>query len=135
MVASRATSAVPVSEGLTATQRLASNIAWTVAWEPPEREFIGRQAIEPERGQCPHKLTGIVMRDKGILRHGQVVTTSAGDGIITSGTYSPTLEYSIALARVPKEATGDCQVDIRGKMKSAQIVKPPFVRNGKSLLD
>jgi len=63
------------------------------------------------------------------------VTTSAGDGIITSGTYSPTLQLSIALARVPKNATGDCQVDIRGKLKQAKIVKPPFVRFGKILTD
>ena len=51
--------------------------------------------------------------------------------VITSGTYSPTLEYSIALARVPKKATGDCEVDIRGKRKTAMLCRPPFVRNGK----
>ena len=118
-----------------ATSPLASNIAWTVAWNPPERNFIGRAAIEPERGRTPMQLKGLIMQDKGILRHGQRVTTSAGDGIITSGTYSPTLSYSVALARVPKDATGECQVDIRGKMKAARIVKPPFVRHGKVLVD
>jgi aminomethyltransferase len=117
------------------TSPLASNIGWTIAWEPAERDFIGRGAIEPQRGNCPMKLTGLVMQDKGILRHGQVVTTSAGDGIITSGTYSPTLSYSVALARVPKGAVGDCEVDIRGKQKSARIVKPPFVRRGKVLVE
>ncbi|GIS18778.1 MAG: hypothetical protein CM15mP120_06940 [Pseudomonadota bacterium] len=70
------------------------------------------------------------MRDKGILRHGQAVFTAAGEGLITSGTYSPSLEYSIALARVPKAASGDCEVDIRGSVK-ATLCKPPFVRNGK----
>ena len=117
------------------TSPLASNIGWTITWDPQTREFIGRGAIEAERGKCPHKLSGIVMRDKGILRHGQVVTTSAGNGIITSGTYSPTLQYSIALARVPRQADGDCQIEIRGKMKAAKIVKPPFVRHGKALVD
>jgi len=117
------------------TSPLASNIGWTVAWQPAERAFIGRSAIEPQRGNCPTKLTGLIMRDKGILRHGQEVTTSAGSGIITSGSYSPTLEFSIALARVPKDAEGQCQVEIRGKAKAAQIVKPPFVRNGKALVD
>jgi len=117
------------------TSPLASNLAWTIAWHPEERQFVGRGAIEPERGNCPTKLTGLVMQDKGILRHGQLVTTSAGDGIITSGTYSPTLQLSIALARVPKNATGDCQVDIRGKLKQAKIVKPPFVRFGKILTE
>ncbi len=114
---------------------LASNIAWTIAWQPAERNFIGRAAIEPQRGKHPEKLTGLIMREKGVLRHGQVVTTNAGNGIITSGTFSPTLGFSIALARVPRDARGECQVDIRGKAKQATIVKPPFVRNGASLLD
>lgn len=117
-----------------ATSPLASNIGWTIAWEPATRDFLGRAAIEPERKSYAQKLTGLVMHDKGVLRHGQVVTTSAGDGIITSGTFSPTLGYSIALARLPKAASGDVQVDVRGKQKRAQIVKPPFVRNGKILV-
>ena len=116
------------------TSPLASNIAWTIAWQPAERQFIGRSAIEPLRGRSPSKLVGLILQDKGVLRHGQVVTTSAGDGIITSGSYSPTLENSIALARVPGTAAGACQVDIRGKMKAALIVKPPFVRNGQILV-
>lgn len=73
------------------------------------------------------------MRDKGILRHGQAVHTNAGAGVITSGTYSPTLAYSIALARVPKQATGECEVDIRGTRKKAVLCKPPFVRNGTAM--
>jgi aminomethyltransferase len=80
------------------------------------------------------KLTGLIMKDKGVLRHGQVVTTSAGNGIITSGTFSPTLGFSIALARLPRAASGVCEVDIRGKTKAAEIVKPPFVRHGKNLV-
>jgi glycine cleavage system T protein (aminomethyltransferase) len=117
------------------TSPLASNIGWTIAWQPMQREFVGRAAIEPQRGQSPMKLTGLLLQDKGILRHGQVVTTSAGDGIITSGSYSPTLERSIGLVRVPAAAKGACKVDIRGKLKAAHIVKPPFVRNGKILVD
>ncbi|MEQ9450350.1 MAG: glycine cleavage system aminomethyltransferase GcvT [Pseudomonadales bacterium] len=112
------------------TSPLASNIGWTIAWEPP-RDFIGRQAIEAEREQPQAKLTGLVMRDKGVLRHGQTVVTEAGKGVITSGTFSPTMGCSIALARLPADANGDCQVDIRGKLKKATIVQPPFVRNGK----
>ncbi len=113
------------------TTPLESNIAWTVTWVPEDRAFIGRSAIEPLRGQSPRKLTGLILRDKGVLRHGQVVHTDAGDGVITSGTFSPTMECSIALARVPAGAEGECTVDIRGKEKKAEIVKPPFVRNGK----
>ena len=117
------------------TSPLASNIGWTIAWDPADRDFIGRSAIEPERGQNEQKLTGLLLQDKGVLRHGQVVTTPAGDGIITSGTFSPTMGASIALARIPRAAKGDCQVDIRGKLKQARIVKPPFVRNGKILVE
>lgn len=113
------------------TSPLASNIGWTIAWQPDDRDFFGRAAISRERGQCPQKLTGLVMREKGVLRHGQTVITSAGEGVITSGTFSPTMQCAIALARIPAEATGECQVDIRGKQKNATIVKPPFVRNGK----
>ncbi len=115
------------------TSPLASNIAWTIAWEPQEREFIGRQALTAERQHNDQKLTGLIMRDKGILRHGQVVHTDVGPGVITSGTYSPSLEYSIGLARVPKAASGECAVDIRGKRKIATLCKPPFVRNGKEM--
>ena len=114
-----------------ATSPLASNVGWTIAWEPEDREFIERQALSAERQSNDRKLTGLIMRDKGILRHGQAVFTAAGQGLITSGTYSPSLEYSIALARVPKAASGDCEVEIRGKRKKATLCKPPFVRNGK----
>ena len=113
------------------TSPLASNIGWTIAWEPNERDFIGRSAIEGERDSYPMKLTGLVMREKGVLRHGQKVITLEGEGVITSGTFSPTMECAIALARIPAGASGECQVDIRGKQKNATIVKPPFVRNGK----
>lgn len=116
-----------------ATSPLASNIGWTIAWEPQERDFIGRQALTELRETNTQKLTGLIMRDKGILRHGQAVHTNAGAGVITSGTYSPTLAYSIALARVPKQATGECEVDIRGTRKKAVLCKPPFVRNGTAM--
>ena len=116
-----------------ATSPLASNIGWTIAWEPQERDFIGRQALTELRETNTQKLTGLIMRDKGILRHGQAVHTNAGAGVITSGTYSPTLAYSIALARVPKQATGECEVDIRGTRKKAALCKPPFVRNGTAM--
>ena len=116
-----------------ATSPLASNIGWTIAWEPQERDFIGRQALTELRKTNTQKLTGLIMRDKGILRHGQAVHTNAGAGVITSGTYSPTLAYSIALARVPKQATGECEVDIRGTRKKAVLCKPPFVRNGTAM--
>ncbi len=119
------------------TTPLESGLAWTVAWDPPEREFIGRAALEQQRaGGVQQRLAGMVLDGRGVLRGHQKVVTDHGQGEVTSGTFSPTLERSIALARVPAAVnSGDmCQVDIRGKLLDAQIVKYPFVRNGKSCL-
>jgi aminomethyltransferase len=117
-----------------ATTPLESGLAWTVAFEPP-REFIGRSALAAQRAAgVPRKLVGLLLEDKGVLRAHQPVLTAAGAGEITSGTYSPTLERSIALARVPAGAADPVEVDIRGKRLRARIVRPPFVRNGKALI-
>ncbi len=118
------------------TSPLVSNLAWTVAWKPEGRDFIGRAALERERqAGVAQKLTGLVLEEKGVLRHGCRVVTEAGEGEVTSGIFSPTLGYSIALARLPRAAQGACQVDLRGKLKTARIVKPPFVRNGKKVFE
>jgi aminomethyltransferase len=63
-----------------------------------------------------------------------VIVAGVGEGEITSGTFSPTLERSIALARVPAATGARVQVDIRGKQLEARVVKPPFVRNGRILV-
>jgi aminomethyltransferase len=98
-----------------------------------ERDFIGRQALEQQKEQgVPSKLVGLVLEGRGVLRPGQKVITSAGDGITTSGTFSPTLQKAIAFARVPAAASGSCEVEIRGKSLPARIVRPPFVRNGEA---
>jgi aminomethyltransferase len=118
------------------TSPLESGLSWTVALERKERAFIGRAALEAERtAGVKRKLVGLVLEDRGVLRgHQKVQVAGGGAGEITSGTYSPTLERSIALARVPA-ATGErVEVDIRGKLLGARVVRPPFVRNGKSLL-
>ena len=118
------------------TSPLVSNLAWTVAWEPEARDFIGRAALARERAAGPaSKLTGLVMEEKGVLRHGQRVVTESGEGEITSGIFSPTLGYSIALARLPRAAKGACEVDVRGRLKPARIVRPPFVRKGSKVFD
>jgi len=113
---------------------LAANMGWTIAWEPGDRNFIGRAALEQAKAAGTAKLVGLVMEQKGVLRHGQKVITAAGEGEITSGTFSPTLGFSIAMARVPA-ATGDtAEVDIRGKLVPVKVVKPAFVRMGKKLV-
>ncbi|HHO59838.1 MAG TPA: glycine cleavage system aminomethyltransferase GcvT [Thiotrichales bacterium] len=120
------------------TSPLVSGLGWTIAWEPASRQFIGRPALEKEKqAGVAQKLVGLVLEKRGVLRGHQKVLAkdrdgkAAGEGEITSGTYSPTLQQSIALARVPV-ATGDsCEVEIRGKLLPARVVKPVFVRDGK----
>lgn len=115
---------------------LTSNLGWSVAWEPVEREFVGRAGLlaEIEHGVL-EKLVGLVLEERGVLRAHQVVRVAGiGEGEITSGSFSPTLSKSIALARVPM-ATGDrAEVEIRGKWYPVRVVKPTFVRHGKTLI-
>ncbi|MDX8378855.1 MAG: glycine cleavage system aminomethyltransferase GcvT [Gallionella sp.] len=112
---------------------LESGLAWTVDLKS-ERDFIGKTALL--ENPATRKLVGLVLLDRGVLRGHQQVQTAHGIGEITSGSFSPTLGKSIALARVPKKVIiGDTvQVTIRDKMLNAQVVKYPFVRNGKSLI-
>jgi aminomethyltransferase len=110
---------------------LESGLGWTVAMKD-ERDFIGRQALEKQKSEgLKNKLLGLVLEDRGVLRPGQKVITPAGDGVTTSGSFSPTLQKAIGLARVPLAAGEKCKVEIRGKLLTARIVKLPFVRNGK----
>lgn len=117
------------------TSPLVSGLAWTVAWEPAPRAFIGREALERERAAgVRQQLAGLVLEVPGVMRHDQRVSTDAGTGIITSGGFSPTMNRSIALARVPVGASGEVQVDIRGVLRPARLVRPPFVRRGRVLV-
>jgi aminomethyltransferase len=115
---------------------LESGLTWTVAFDPPDRDFIGRSALEAQRGGgVPRKLVGLVLEDRGVLRsHQKVVVPGVGEGELTSGTFSPTLERAIGFARVPAATGNQVQVDIRGKLLPARVVKYPFVRNGKALI-
>ena len=118
------------------THPFESGLAWTVAMEPQQRAFIGREALAAiKKIGSSKKLVGLMLEDRGVLRsHQKVIAGTAGDGETTSGTFSPTLERSIALARVPAGTGERVQVDIRGKLLNARVVKPPFVRNGKALV-
>ena len=118
------------------THPFESGLAWTVAMDPAERRFIGREALQAIKTQgSARKLVGLLLEDRGVLRsHQQVVVPGVGTGEITSGTFSPTLERSIAFARVPAGTGQQVQVDIRGKLLNAKVVKPPFVRSGKGLI-
>jgi aminomethyltransferase len=107
-----------------------AGLAWTVALDHG-RDFIGRAALEQQQAHgVPRQMIGLVMDDKGVLRHGQQVFTAAGAGEILSGTFSPTIGKAIALARVPAGDPGAVEVDIRGKRVPVRAVKYPFVREG-----
>ncbi len=109
-----------------------AGLAWTVALDAG-RDFIGRRALEEQKKNgVPRQLVGLVMDDKGVLRHGQRVVTQAGDGEILSGTFSPTLGQSIAFARIPAGVDAGVRVDIRGREVPVRIVKYPFVRDGQA---
>lgn len=115
---------------------LESGLTWTVAFDPPERDFVGRPVLDAMRASgVPRKLVGLVLEDRGVLRgHQKVIAPGIGEGELTSGTFSPTLEKSIGFARVPAATGEQVQVDIRGKLLNARVVKYPFVRNGKGLV-
>lgn len=115
------------------TSPLESGLGWTVAWDPADRDFIGRAALEEQRKRSDlRKFVGLVLMEKGVLRNHQAVFTEGRPaGEITSGSFSPTLGRAIALARVAPNVGNRCQVDIRGRMVPAKVVKPPFARLGK----
>ncbi len=117
------------------TTPLESGLGWTVAWEPADRDFIGRKVLEAQKQQgITKKLVGLVLEDKGgvFRNHQKVIVDGLEAGEITSGSFSPTLGTSVALARVIANTGEQCKVDIRGKQLSAKVIKPPFARNGKS---
>ncbi|MDZ7277455.1 glycine cleavage system aminomethyltransferase GcvT [Pantoea eucrina] len=115
---------------------LAANMGWTLSWEPAERDFIGREALEAQRKKGTEKLVGLIMTEKGVLRNGLPVRFTdaqgqAQQGIITSGSFSPTLGCSIALARVPAGIGEQAIVEIRNREMPVKVTKPVFVRAGK----
>lgn len=115
---------------------LAANMGWTVAWLPEERQFIGRAALEKQRTGGTEHLVGLIMTEKGVLRNELPVHFSDASGnpkvgVITSGSFSPTLGFSIALARVPAGIGENAVVQIRNREMPVRVVKPGFVRAGK----
>jgi aminomethyltransferase len=116
------------------TSPLEAGLAWTVDLAA-SRDFIGKSVLAGRRAE--RQSLGLLLIDKGVLRTHQKVHTAQGEGEITSGTFSPTLSRSIALARLPVAvAAGDTvEVEIRDKRLQATVIKPPFVRNGKILIE
>ncbi len=115
---------------------LESGLEWTVAWTPENRNFIGKKSLERlKESGIKTKFVGLVLNGRGVFRGGQaVIVDGLENGIITSGTFSPTLKKAIAFARVPVDTGEKCFVDIRGKLHEATVVKLPFVRNGQVIV-
>ncbi|MYD42549.1 MAG: glycine cleavage system aminomethyltransferase GcvT [Gammaproteobacteria bacterium] len=104
-------------------------VAWTIDWEDASRPFIGRDAVEKLlHAGSPTKLVGVRLTERGIPREGCEVHSAAGTGVVTSGTFSPTLQYGIALARVPRQMRGPCQIQVRKRLIDGRTVRLPFVK-------
>ncbi|NSL55252.1 glycine cleavage system aminomethyltransferase GcvT [Uliginosibacterium aquaticum] len=112
---------------------LESGLAWTVDFSG-ERAFIGRAALEAKAPA--RQLVGLLLEDRGVLRSHTPVFTAHGEGETTSGSFAPSMNASIAFARVPAgvEVGDKVEVEIRGKRLAARVVKLPFVRRGKVLV-
>jgi len=114
------------------TTPLETNLGWTVAWEPADRDFIGRAALTAQKAQgISRQLVCVLLQGKGVLRGHQKVIVHEGTGEITSGSFSPLLQKGIGFASIPASSAHLCQIEIRGQWQPAQIVKGPFVRTGK----
>jgi aminomethyltransferase len=116
---------------------LEAGLGWTIAWEPGDRDFIGRGPLSAVRADGNHmKFAGLVLEDRGVLRdHMRVVVAGVGEGEITSGGFSPTLQKSIAMARLPAGDYDRARVEVRKKMLDVRVVKLPFVRDGKAQIE
>lgn len=119
------------------TSPLESGLGWTVSLEAPDRDFVGRQALEQMQAEpLRQRFAGLLLEDRGVLRnHQRVVVDGLHDGEITSGGFSPTLQRSIALARLPAGEYERAKVDVRGKLLDVRVVKPPFVRKGRVCIE
>ena len=114
-----------------------AGLKWTVDLKDESRDFIGKSALEGKNARrVDVQFAGLLLLDRGVLRAHQKVITPLGTGEITSGTFSPTLSQSIALARLPAGVAigSEVEVEIRDKRLKARVVKPVFVRNGKPLI-
>jgi len=115
---------------------LTANMSELICWQPESRDFIGRNVLQAQRDNgITEKLVGLVLEERGVLRAGQPVRINDQiTGVITSGSFSPTLGKAIALARVPMDTGDRGEVEIRHKWFPVRIVKPRFVRDGKILI-
>lgn len=116
---------------------LESGLGWTCAFEPEDRDFLGRAALDAQRGRDDlRRFKGLLLEAPGVLRDRQrVIVDGKPDGVVTSGGYAPTLERSIGMARLPAGDEPRVQVEVRNRLLDARVVPLPFVRHGKAKID
>ena len=121
------------------TSPLESGLSWTIAWEPEDRDFIGRQALQQQKADgVKNRFVGLLLEDRGVMRTHQAVITAEGTGELTSGGFSPTLNRSIGLARIPKGTSDHCEVDVRANasgLESSSRLSPETVRPALNNID
>ena len=108
-----------------------SNLGWTIDMSDKNREFIGKNALLSIDQSKSQKIVGIILQDKGVLRSGYEITHEQGKGVVLSGSYSPTLQSSIGLARVDQGYKENGKVMIRNKVLNIDFVSPRFLGQGK----
>ena len=108
-----------------------SNLGWTIDMSDKNREFIGKNALLSIDQSKSQKIVGIILQDKGVLRSGYEITHEQGEGVVLSGSYSPTLQSSIGLARVDQGYKENGKVMIRNKVLNIDFVSPRFLGQGK----
>ena len=108
-----------------------SNLGWTIDMSDENREFIGKDALLSIDQSKSQKIVGIILQDKGVLRSGYEITHEQGKGVVLSGSYSPTLQSSIGLARVDQGYKENGKVMIRNKLLNIDFVSPRFLGQGK----
>jgi aminomethyltransferase len=111
-----------------------SNLSWTIDFNDSDRDFIGKKALSLIDKNTSKELKGVILKERGILRSGQVISHENGAGKILSGTFSPTLGYSIGMARLDKGHNNKGKVLIRNKEFNIEIISLPFIRKGKMRL-
>ena len=115
---------------------LECGLGWTVAWSPANRHFVGREALQAQRGRPPRHAVGLVLQGRGVMRAHMAIrdATEHEVGEVTSGCYAPTLKGSVALGRISARAQAPLEVKIRTQWQPVRVIKPPFVRNGTVLV-
>jgi aminomethyltransferase len=111
------------------TNPIEAGLGWVV--KAAKGEFVGREAIERVRGEGPRRrLVGLVLEERAIARHGApVVHGGRVVGRVTSGSYGPSVDRSIALAYVESALSApgtELGVEIRGRVRAARVVRTPF---------